>query len=82
MNDAAVPPVLSIVIVTWNGKRYALECLESLHARPTEVPVEIIVVDNASTDGTPEAIRTRFPSSPGEIRISGALPKRITSEWK
>jgi len=61
LNKAGCPPVLSIVIVTWNGKRYALECLESLHACPTEVPIEIIVVDNASRDGTPEAIRTRFP---------------------
>lgn len=61
MNDASVPPVLSIIIVTWNGKRYALECLESLHAYPMEVPIEIIVVDNASTDGTPETIRNRFP---------------------
>jgi GT2 family glycosyltransferase len=61
MKDASSPPILSIVIVTWNGKRYALECLESLHAHASGVPSEIIVVDNASTDGTPEAIRTRFP---------------------
>ncbi|HZQ66948.1 MAG TPA: glycosyltransferase family 2 protein [Terriglobales bacterium] len=54
-------PVLSIVIVTWNGKRYALECLESLRANGGKCPTEIIVVDNASTDGTPEAIRIQFP---------------------
>jgi GT2 family glycosyltransferase len=59
MNDLA--PVLSIVIVTWNGKRYALQCLESLHANPAQVTTEIIVVDNASTDGTPAAIRAGFP---------------------
>jgi GT2 family glycosyltransferase len=41
--------------------RYALECLESLYTCPASVPFEIIVVDNASTDGTPEAIRDRFP---------------------
>ena len=61
MNDADCAPVLSIIIVTWNGKRYALECLESIHAHPPKVPIEIIVVDNASTDGTPDAIRTQFP---------------------
>ena len=65
MNPTSSQPVLSIVIVTWNGKRYALECLESLYTCPAAVPVEIIVVDNASTDGTPEAIRTRFP----EVRV-------------
>jgi GT2 family glycosyltransferase len=61
MKDANVSPALSIVIVTWNGKRYALECLESLHTNPARVATEIVVVDNASTDGTPEAIRNRFP---------------------
>ncbi len=61
MNDTSFSPVLSIVIATWNGKRYASECLESLHASPVGVPIEIIVVDNASTDGTPDMIRTRFP---------------------
>ena len=54
------PPDISIVIVTWNGKRFALECLASL-ATAKAVSLEIIVVDNASTDGTPEAIRTQFP---------------------
>jgi GT2 family glycosyltransferase len=61
MDDANPSPVISIVIVTWNGKRYALECLESLRAYPAQVPMEIIVVDNASTDGTPDAIRAEFP---------------------
>lgn len=54
-------PMLSIVIVTWNGKRFALECLQSLFAQPLNFPAEIIVVDNASSDGTQEAIRTQFP---------------------
>jgi GT2 family glycosyltransferase len=53
--------VLSIIVVTWNGKKYALECLESLTSKPFRFAVEIIVVDNGSTDGTPKAIRTEFP---------------------
>lgn len=61
MSDPHSAPVLSIVIVTWNGKRYALECLESLHACCVDAPTEIIVVDNASTDGTPDAIRNQYP---------------------
>ena len=55
-------PVLSIVIVTWNAKRYALECLASLTSHCPRVPTEIIVVDNASTDETPQAIRSQFPN--------------------
>ncbi len=54
-------PKLSLVIVTWNGKRYAIECLESLARLKLNFPLEVIVVDNASTDGTPAAIRGQFP---------------------
>ncbi|MGA9526821.1 MAG: glycosyltransferase family 2 protein [Terriglobales bacterium] len=55
-------PVLSIIIVTWNGKRYALECLESLSGLGSPGKFEIIVVDNASSDGSPEAIAEQFPN--------------------
>lgn len=53
--------IVSIVIVTWNGKQYALECLESLRAMKSSLPLEIIVVDNASSDGTAEAIARLHP---------------------
>lgn len=61
MDLIATGPMLSIIIVTWNGKRYALECLQSLFAQPLGMAAEIIVIDNASSDGTPEAIRAQFP---------------------
>jgi len=60
MNFDSTPDV-SIVIVTWNAKRYVLECLESLYAHPSSRVMEIIVVDNDSSDGTQEAIRAEFP---------------------
>jgi len=53
--------LLTIVVVTWNGKQYAIECLESLQAQKSELDFEVIVVDNGSTDGTSVAIRTKFP---------------------
>lgn len=55
-------PLLSIIVVTWNGKRYAIECLESLQPLLTGLSTEVVVVDNGSTDGTPEAIRAQFPN--------------------
>jgi len=58
----ASAPILSIIIVTWNAKRYALECLEWLSDSARVCPSEIIVVDNASKDGTPEAIAEQFPN--------------------
>jgi len=67
MPSADSNPLLSIIIVTWNGKRYALECLTSLCQLDTRSSMEIIVVDNASTDGTPEAIRQQFP----DVRLVG-----------
>lgn len=53
-------PLLSAITVTWNAKKYVNECLRSLD-RDDELSAEIIVVDNASTDGTPELIAQRFP---------------------
>ena len=52
---------ISIIIVTSNGKRYAEECLDSLHAYIGNRRAEVIVVDNASTDGTPEMIERSYP---------------------
>ena len=51
---------ISIIIVTWNGKRYAEEVLDSLHAYVGNPRAEVIVVDNASTDGTPEMIASSY----------------------
>jgi GT2 family glycosyltransferase len=52
---------LSIVIVTWNVKKYAAECLTSLAQATEGLSSEIIVIDNASADGTTELIRAQFP---------------------
>jgi GT2 family glycosyltransferase len=52
---------LSVVVVSWNAKKYVQECLASLGQQILSVPVEIIIVDNASTDGTPEMVRQEFP---------------------
>src|ERR1700686_3958576 len=52
---------LSVVIVSWNAEKYLAECLTSLRTIDGNLSVEIIVVDNASTDGSPEMVRTQFP---------------------
>ncbi len=52
---------ISIVIVTWNAKRYTEECLRSLEQQRADLAMEIIVVDNASSDGTVELVRDEFP---------------------
>lgn len=52
---------LSIVILTWNNIDATRKCLASLVPIVNRGDVEIIVIDNGSTDGTPEAVRREFP---------------------
>ena len=52
---------ISVVIVGWNAKHYLELCLESLAAAPPRRSMEVLVVDNASTDGSAEMIEARFP---------------------
>jgi GT2 family glycosyltransferase len=54
-------PDISIIVVSWNVRERLRACLNSL-ARPG-ASAEIIVVDAASTDGTPEMVRAEFPSA-------------------
>jgi GT2 family glycosyltransferase len=61
-------PDVSIVIVNWNSCDYLAQCLRSLYAAPCELSVEVIVIDNASFDGSVEMVRRRFP---GVVFIQG-----------
>ncbi len=53
---------LSVVIVSWNCRAELLDCLQSVVRHPCSGTQEIIVVDNASSDGTVEAVHLRFPA--------------------
>jgi N-acetylglucosaminyl-diphospho-decaprenol L-rhamnosyltransferase len=52
---------LAIVIVSYNAQAHLENCLESLTSSPPATPHEIVVVDNASTDGSVAAVRARWP---------------------
>ncbi len=56
------PADLSIIIVTHNARADVVRCIESVHAAQTTTRHEVVVVDNASTDDTVDAIRTRWPA--------------------
>ncbi len=56
-------PDLSVVVVTWNVRDLTLECLQSVMAAPGLGDVQVVVVDNASSDGTVEAVQTLFPDA-------------------
>jgi GT2 family glycosyltransferase len=59
--NAAAAPNLSILIVAWNCRDYLRRCLEALRPATAGLAAEIIVADNASSDGTPALLRERFP---------------------
>lgn len=52
---------LSVVIVSYNVKYYLEQCLYALRRSTARIDTEIWVVDNASTDGSVEYLRGRFP---------------------
>ncbi len=57
------PFPLSVIIVSYNTKQLLDDCLGSLlTADAPPGGVEIIVVDNASADGSPEMVRTKYPA--------------------
>jgi GT2 family glycosyltransferase len=49
----------SIIIVTYNHKKYLNLCIQSIHLQ--DYPCEIILVDNGSNDGTPDFVENFFP---------------------
>ena len=64
------PPKLSIVIVSFNTRADLERCLESLTANPPAIPHEIIVVDNASSDGSVDAVRAALAGRAGSWRTA------------
>lgn len=53
--------MISIIIVNHNGEAHLAACLERLTALPPEPAHEVIVIDNASTDGSRALVEERFP---------------------
>ncbi|MFO7323050.1 MAG: glycosyltransferase family 2 protein [Chloroflexota bacterium] len=53
-------PLFSVIIPNWNGKHFLPTCLDALKAQ-TYPRVEVIVVDNASTDGSQALLKTDYP---------------------
>lgn len=56
-------PLVSVIIVNYNGKHYLEACIESLRSS-TYRDFEVILVDNGSRDGSLDFMRTRYPEIP------------------
>ncbi len=56
----AALPLVSVIVINWNGKRYLPTCLEALRAQ-TYPRLEVLVADNASTDGSQALVQAQYP---------------------
>ena len=53
---------LGIVIVNWNTRDYLKRCLETVLASEGDFTYRVVVVDNASSDGSADMVRQDFPN--------------------
>jgi GT2 family glycosyltransferase len=52
---------LSIIIINWNSCAFLRDCLDSIMHNAPSFPYEVIVIDNASFDGSAEMVQNEFP---------------------
>jgi asparagine synthase (glutamine-hydrolysing) len=57
---STLAPVLSVIVVSWNTRDLLRECLASIELHLASVEHEVIVVDNASTDGSADMVAAEF----------------------
>ncbi len=62
-SKAARQVAVSIVIVNWHSADYLRSCLQSIYYKIKEVEFEVVVIDNASFDGSAEMVRSEFPDA-------------------
>src|ERR1041385_7312120 len=61
MSGSSPAPDVSIVFANWNTRDYMRDCLLSIREHVRDLTYEIIVVDDGSTDGSPEMLAKEFP---------------------
>lgn len=73
--EIAAAGLISVVIVNWNRRELLLECLASV-SRQTYQPIEVIVVDNGSSDGSAEAVAQLGREFPWPLQVIRNLENR------
>ena len=61
--------LVSIVCITYNQKKYIQQTLDSFLMQKTSFPFEIVIHDDASTDGTAEIIQEYAKNNPGIFKV-------------
>ena len=83
MSEPSHPGLVTCVIPVFNGGEYLAEALDSVF-RQTHTPIEIIVVDDGSTDGTPRCPRRATASDIRSVqaRLTRAPRPRAIAAWR
>lgn len=86
---AAADPELTVIVVSYNTRDLTLKCLETLYAQTREARFRTVVWDNASSDGSAEAVAAAFPqveliASPDNLGFAHAnnlVAAEARTEW-
>lgn len=86
---AEAAPTLAVIVVSYNTRALTLRCLQTLHAATRETRFETILFDNASPDGSAEAVAAAFPGvrlvrsadNLGFGRANNAAAAMTDAEW-
>ncbi len=62
LDPDSMPPTVAIILVSWNTRELLRRALQSIREHAA-MPVHVVVVDNASGDGSPKMVRAEFPEA-------------------
>jgi len=68
------PPTISVILCTHNGARHICEQVDAVLGQEGDIPFELVVVDNDSTDGTASLVRAHVGDDP-RVRIVTATER-------
>lgn len=85
----AVSPELTVIMISYNTRDLTVKALETLFDTASDVPMQVVVLDNDSTDGSADAIAARFPQvslirnavNIGFARANNQVAEDVTTEW-
>lgn len=88
MTDAP-PPELTVIMVSYNTRDLTLAALRTLFETTRQTPIHVVVLDNASADGSAEAIAAAFPQvelirsaeNLGFARANNVVAAAARTEW-
>lgn len=67
--DIVKSPTISVIVITYNQERYISQCLDAILSQKVNVPYELIIAEDAGTDGTREICKRYQKEHPDIIRL-------------